>query len=247
MKLLALGALLTFLVPSVSSAATIANVLRMGADSTNYFTASVDFINSANSQVIDSHDFDVPYSGVSDASSRQAAMQSSILSYSTSHSYGVGANSIIWSYYDKSLVAQDIAAATSSLATQMATVPMYVNGVAKTGYSAASGTATVAGGSGVARFYLDSNNDGTGTALYSEVYATTVQAYVLNSANVYIPSAVSVDGSRKYVDITMKQQAFSSTNALVSLLGALASFVTGQTFGAAPNGTVLNVLLIGKQ
>lgn len=154
---------------------------------------------------------------------------------------------MIWPYYDKNLVAQDIAAATSSLATQLAPVPMYVNGVAKTGYSAASGSATVAGGSGVARFYLDSNNDGTGTALYSEVYPTTVQAYVLNSANVYIPSAVTVDGSRKYIDITMKQQAFSSSNALISLIGGLASFITGQTFGAAPNGTAINVLVIGKQ
>lgn len=120
-------------------------------------------------------------------------------------------------------------------------VPMYVNGVAKTGYSAATGTATVAGGGGVARFYLDSNNDGTGTALYSEVYANSVQAYVLNSSNVFIPSAVSVDGALKYVDITIKQQAFTGIQVVgINVLGSAA-------LGAAANGTVINVLVIGKK
>lgn len=160
----------------------------------------------------------------------EAAALAAQASYASGHSYTV-ANAQMWYGHVQTALS----------------IPMYVNGVAKTGYSAATGSAVVAGGSGVARFYIDENNDGSGAALFSEVFADSVQAYVLNASNVYIPSAVSVDASRKYVDITFKQQTFSSSNALITLLGGLASFLTGATFGAAPNGTAVKILVLGKK
>lgn len=118
--------------------------------------------------------------------------------------------------------------------------PMLVGGVAKSGYYPVVGTATVAAGAGVARFYIDSNGDGTGTAP-SEVESTSLQAVVLNTSNVFMPASITVDTNRKYIDITMYRLSFTST--LLSLINVL----TGATLGAATNGTVVNCLVFVKQ
>lgn len=119
-------------------------------------------------------------------------------------------------------------------------VPMFVSGVAKTGTFAVTGAPSVAGGAGVARFYIDSNGDGTGTAP-SEVYTDSLQAVVWNSANVYIPSAVSVDASKEYIDVTLKQQAFSGITVVgINVLGSAA-------LNNAPNGTTVRCFVIVKK
>lgn len=124
--------------------------------------------------------------------------------------------------------------------TVTAIPPMLVGGVAKSGYYPVVGTATVAAGAGVARFYIDSNGDGTGTAP-SEVESTSLQAVVLNTSNVFMPASITVDTNRKYIDITMYRLSFTST--LLSLINVL----TGATLGAATNGTVVNCLVFVKQ
>lgn len=140
-------------------------------------------------------------------------------------------NGIIWPFTTTDQV--NAILASSSL-------PMYVNGVAKTGYYAVVASSTVAGGSGVERFYIDSNGDGTGTAP-SEVYTSSLQAVVWNSSSVYISESISVDTNRKYVDVTMGRLNF--TNAIVSLISVL----TGVSIGAAPNGTVVNNFVLVKR
>lgn len=119
-------------------------------------------------------------------------------------------------------------------------LPTLVSGVAKTGTFFVTGSPTVAGGSGVVRFYIDSNGDGTGTAP-SEVYASSLQTVVVNGSNLFVPSVVSVDTNRKYIDVTMLRQNFTST--LLSLVNVL----TGATLGSAPNGTTINCLVLVKK
>lgn len=124
--------------------------------------------------------------------------------------------------------------------TALPDVPMYVSGVAKTSYYAVVGSPTVAGGSGVARFYIDTNGDGTGTAP-SEVYSGSLQAVVINSTTVYAPTAVSVDTNRKYIDVTMKSLTFAT--GLAGILNVL----TGASLAAAVNGTTVNCFVLVKQ
>lgn len=118
--------------------------------------------------------------------------------------------------------------------------PMYVSGVAKTGYYAVVGSPAVAGGAGVARFYIDTNGDGTGIAP-SEVHTASLQAVVWNSSNVYVPESLTVDTNRKYIDVTIGRLNF--TDAVVSLTTVL----TSASIGNAPNGTVVNCLVFVKK
>lgn len=121
-----------------------------------------------------------------------------------------------------------------------AALPMYVNGVAKIGTFPVVASPSVAGGSGVVRFYIDSNGDGTGTAP-SEVYAGSLQAVVVNSTTVYQISSVSVDTNRKYIDITMRALTFATG------LAGLISVVTGASLANAANGTVVNCFVVVKK
>lgn len=121
-----------------------------------------------------------------------------------------------------------------------AALPMYVSGVAKTGYFAVVGAPVVAGGAGVARFYLDTNGDGTGTAP-SEVYAPSLQAIIVNASAAYVVTAVTVDTNRKYIDVTMKAVTFSGVTVVgISVLGS-------QSLVAAANGTSVNCLVLVKK
>lgn len=119
-------------------------------------------------------------------------------------------------------------------------LPMYVSGVAKTGYYAVVGAPSVSGGSGVARFYIDTNGDGTGTAP-SAVFTSSLNAMVLNSSNVFVPASITVDTSRKYIDISMKYQTFGTG------LAGLLSVITSAVISAAPNGTVVNCFVLVQQ
>lgn len=119
-------------------------------------------------------------------------------------------------------------------------IPMYVNGVAKTGYYAVVGNPAVAGGAGVARFYTDSNGDGTGTAP-SEIFTPSLQAVIVNASAAYVVTGVSVDTNRKYIDVTMKALTFSGVTVVgVSVLGS-------QSLVVATNGTTVNCLVLVKK
>lgn len=116
----------------------------------------------------------------------------------------------------------------------------FVSGVMKDKAFPYVSSAAVAGGAGVVRFYLTDDGTSGGNAVYSEIFADSIQPVVLNSANLYIPSAVSIDAAKKYVDVTMQQQTFAT--GLVALLNV----VTGASFTPAPNGTTVKVTVLGK-
>lgn len=118
--------------------------------------------------------------------------------------------------------------------------PMYVSGVAKIGTYAVTATPAVAGGAGVARFYVDTNGDGTGTAP-GEIEIATLQAVVVNTSAAYVLGAVSVDTNRKYIDVTMKALTF--TTGLAGILNVL----TGANLTNATNGTSVNCYVIVKK
>jgi hypothetical protein len=117
---------------------------------------------------------------------------------------------------------------------------MQISGVAKTGGYLVSASPTVAGGAGVARFYVDSNGDGTGTAP-SEVEVSTLQAVVINTTAAYLPQSVTVDTNRKYIDIKMGFLSFSTG------LAGLLNVITGASVGNAANGTTVNCLVYVKK
>lgn len=119
-------------------------------------------------------------------------------------------------------------------------IPMYVSGVAKTGYYAVVGAPSVAGGAGVARFYIDSNGDGTGTAP-SAVFSSSLQAVVWNSTAAYIPQSITVDTNRKYIDVKMGTLNFSTG------LAGILSVLTGASIANAANGTTVNCLVLVQQ
>lgn len=113
-------------------------------------------------------------------------------------------------------------------------IPMQVSGVAKTGYYAVVAAPSVAGGSGVARFYVDTNGDGTGTAP-SAIFSASLQAVVVNSTASYLPQSITVDTNRKYIDVKMGQLATGLAGIIPILTGAVAN---------AANGTVVNCLVL---
>lgn len=177
----------------------------------------------------------VDLSGVSTEPQLINAANAAVASFATSQGYPL-TNGIIWPYTTTDQVNAAIAAATSTLGAP----PMIVSGVAKSNTYAVTGAPAVAGGSGVARFYIDSNGDGTGTAP-SEVETDSLSATVWNTAASYLPEAFTVDTNRKYIDITEGKLNFST--GLAGLLNVL----TGATIGAAANGTVVHAFVIVKK
>lgn len=163
------------------------------------------------------------YSGGESFPQLRALADTAFLAYAASKSYG--------------MTQADIEGPTDGFALAL---PMLVSGVAKLNTYSIAAQPTIAGGAGVARFYTDSNGDGTGTAP-SEIEISTLQAYVVNGSAVYGIGAVTVDTNRKYIDITMKTLSFAST--ILSLITVL----TGATFGAAANGIVVNCFVIVKK
>lgn len=113
-------------------------------------------------------------------------------------------------------------------------IPMYVGGVAKNNTYSVVAAPAVAGGAGVARFYIDSNGDGTGTAP-SAVFASSLQAVVVNTTASYLPQSVTVDTNRKYIDVKMGQLATGLAGIIPILTGAVAN---------AANGTTVNCLVL---
>lgn len=123
------------------------------------------------------------------------------------------------------LAVGDITMAVPSLAR--------VSGVSKMNLFPIMASPAVAGGSGVARFYIDSNGDGTGTAP-SAVYTASLQAVVVNTTASYLPQSITVDTNRKYIDVKMGQLATGLAGIIPILTGAVAN---------AANGTVVNCLV----
>lgn len=118
--------------------------------------------------------------------------------------------------------------------------PMQVSGVSKSGYYPVVAAPVVAGGAGVARFYVDTNGDGTGTAP-SEIEIASLQAYVLSSTSTYVPQSFTVDTNKKYVDV--KMGALSFTTGLAGILNV----VTGANIANAANGTAINCTVFVKK
>lgn len=123
----------------------------------------------------------------------------------------------------------DLAAAIAASA-----VPMYVSGVAKTGYYAVVAAPAVAGGAGVARFYIDSNGDGTGTAP-SAVFTGSLQAVVPSSTATYQLQSFTVDTNRKYIDVKMGTLSTGLAGIIPILTGAI---------GNTANGTAINCFVL---
>lgn len=167
----------------------------------------------------------IPILGVDfDNDSLPDAMVAAVIAWSTTNSYGT-------------LTATDVIGMDYQ---PVVTTPMYVSGVAKTGYFAVVDSPTIAGGAGVARFYLDTNGDGTGTAP-SEVYTPSLQAVVVNTTGAYVLTNVSVDANRKYIDITMKALTFGGVTVLgVNVLGS-------QSLVAAANSIAVNCFVFVKK
>lgn len=118
-----------------------------------------------------------------------------------------------------------------------AILPMQVGAVKKSGFYPVVASPTVAGGVGVARFFVDSNGDGTGTAP-SEIELASLQAVVVNTTASYLPQSMTADTNRKYIDVKMGQLATGLAGIIPILTGAVAN---------AANGTIVNCTVFVKK
>lgn len=126
-----------------------------------------------------------------------------------------------------------------SAVAAIATLPItYSSGTQKLSVKqlAQQGTTT----SGTSVFYLTEDGTSGGVALFGTeiLYAN---AYVNDSANIYGVS-YSLTNSNKTLTVTVNRQSFTST--IPPLLGI--SVLTSVSLSAAPNGTVVNVHVIGR-
>lgn len=172
----------------------------------------------ASGAILDTENHDLGSTGFTGPADFQAAAAAAILSYASGAGY--------------SITAAGINSPIDSL--------MYAAGVAKYAYVPITAAPAVAGGAGVARFFIDTNGDGTGTAP-AEVFAPSVQAVVVNATGAYVMTAVTVDTNRKYIDVTMKALTFSGITVVgIPVLGS-------QSLVAAANGVVVNCLVFVKK
>lgn len=98
---------------------------------------------------------------------------------------------------------------------------------------------TIAGGSGIATFYLTSDHTSGGTALCSAVIANSVRGSWTDDQGNYNPGVTTVDGALKYVTVkTTKQSANGLVLLSTTVLGSI-------TYPSAPNGTTVTLFAIG--
>lgn len=114
---------------------------------------------------------------------------------------------------------------------------IWLNTTQKSGVKMIAKSATVAGGSGQAVFYLTDNNASNGTAVCSNVYEDTIDFEVNSNTALYRNSWV-VSGDKKTVTVT-SSQAVNAGNVLTSLLGAVTSALGALT--PTTNGTVIRM------
>src|SRR6202044_579934 len=103
--------------------------------------------------------------------------------YATANSYSVSNYNFPQANADWSISLSTNEKFINNKPTIPTSLPMYVSGVAKSNYYAVVGSPTVAGGAGVARFYVDTNGDGTGTAP-SAIFTPSLQAVIWNTSAV---------------------------------------------------------------
>lgn len=96
--------------------------------------------------------------------------------------------------------------------------------------------------SGTATVYLTDDATSGGNALFSAI--TGVIASVNDSTGAFAVSS-SIAGDLKSVTFTVKKLGSSSQNALITLIGGLASFLTALTYSNASNGTEVHYQVIG--
>lgn len=181
-----------------------------------HFQANVAFTDGTNN-IIDAELLNVNVNAVNTMGDVMAVAEAAILAYATAASYTLAATDIIWME----------PVAESSGTQKLGTFPY-------------TSSAAVAGGAGVVRFYLTTDGTSGGAAVFTTIDPDSVQIQVVNSTALYVPSAVSVDPSGKYIDVTMKQQTF------VTGLAGLLSVITGASLVAAANGTVVKCTVFGK-
>lgn len=98
--------------------------------------------------------------------------------------------------------------------------------------------ASVAGGAGVATVYLTDNGLAGGNAIFKSVRFVHAN-YVSNDPN--YGRSIAISGDLKTLTITCVRQIFSGIVLLsTNILGSVA-------IGAAPDGTMLNVLVQGNK
>lgn len=205
--------------------AYVGMITDLGTGAMNYTKQSFNAAYHDNTGVVEVYNFDINFDYTITEAGIRALVQTEVLSHATAMSYSMAATDIVFSI--------------PTLPTEAPTV--FVNGTKKINCYDAVKTASVAGGVGVVRFYLDANGDGTGAALFpNEIFSDSVECDVFDNTAIYRVGVPTVDASRKYIDITVKKQALST----VSILGN--DVVIGLLYSAAPNGTSVRLKVKGR-
>lgn len=104
------------------------------------------------------------------------------------------------------------------------------------------GSATMT--SGVATVYITDDGLVGGNGMLNPSGSYFVMTWINNKGNAY-PCEGVLSNSNKTLTLGANQQGTTNANALLTLLGALGSFVTGINYSAVPNGTVVNYFILG--
>lgn len=108
------------------------------------------------------------------------------------------------------------------------------------------GSVAIAGGAGLVTFYLTDTGAAGGNALFANVNLDSIQPFIPDSSASYAFSAPSYNSTTKALTLTVNKLGTSTTNVLLNLLGSLTSVLTGITYAAAPNGTVVKMMVWGN-
>lgn len=167
----------------------------------------------------------IPFSSFSDYATREAAVQSALLTYGTAHSYTYGASDIIWPYYTSGQTAAQIATATSSLPLPVpmsfATTTRSLNSAFQVSSSRASMVAyTVDIGSGLT---LSGGTAGTVTLQYADDSGFTTNVATVQS---------TVDGNTGTLTLGLATtQTVSATLSGLIPAGKYVKIATANTTG----------------
>lgn len=115
----------------------------------------------------------------------------------------------------------------------------YVQGVAKTAYAELIVTSTVAGSTGTVIFNLTIGATTTGTPICNTIYSATPYPNVPDPSNNYSFGNYVFSADKRTFNVTANKLGFTSANVLLNLLGALTNVLTGPTYTAVANGTVV--------
>lgn len=122
---------------------------------------------------------------------------------------------------------------------------VWVNGIQKVTVKEYLASATVSNGNVVFPLTDDGQLLQASQPIFEHVFLHSVNLFVHDSANTYAFGVPVLSVDRKSLTVPIRKLGFTSQNALITLLGGLASFLTGASYSAPANGLTVYLQIKG--